>query len=72
MCAGQHTILRVHCGAQSRKVSTHDSGLWSGNKTTCGNAYENGVLCNGQHPGSTVNSVIDQGEFEFEQCLVQV
>ena len=25
--------------------------------------FENGVLCNGQQPGSAVNSFIDQGEF---------
>ena len=25
--------------------------------------FENGVLCNGQQPGSAVNSSIDQGEF---------
>ena len=31
--------------------------------------FENGVLCNGQQPGSAVNSSIDQGEFRTMKML---
>ena len=31
--------------------------------------FENGVLCNGQQPGSAVNSFIDQGEFGAMKTL---
>ena len=31
--------------------------------------FENGVLCNGQQPGSAMNSFIDQGEFGAMKML---
>ena len=31
--------------------------------------FENGILCNGQQPGSAVNRFIDQGEFGVMKTL---
>ena len=49
-----------------------DRGLWSGNETACVHAYkiiENGILRNGQKPGSAVNSFIDWGKLEAMKTL---
>ena len=32
-------------------------------------SFENGILCNGQQPGSAANSFIDQGEFRAMKTL---
>ena len=61
------TISRVH---QSRS-QTNDRGYWFGNKTGCAHAYKikNGVLRNGQQPGSARNSFFDYSEFEAMKSL---
>ena len=40
-----------------------------GNQANVAYAIENSVLCSAQQPGSAVNSIVDQGEFEVANML---